>query len=79
MKKMFNDCFTKIEGISNTETEPAKFTNELVIQVDSDDNKHSTKKNNKLKIFFMVFVKSKFQSIFKSLRECFFFCKYQII
>ena len=77
MRKILNDCFGKMPTITTTSSdiEPVKFSNDLVIQIESDENKHSSKKNNKFKIFFLVFVKAKIQAFSKSFCECFFFCK----
>lgn len=77
MKKTLWDCLGKNPSLSESDTEPVKFTSDLVIQVDSEDTKDlSIKKSSKLKIFFFVLLKSKLESIKRYISDCFFFRKY---
>lgn len=79
MKKIFEDWIAhfRVEDQCDNENASTKFSNDLVIQVNSDDdNKMTNKKNNKYRFFFLLFIKSKILAFSNSLCQCFSFKRY---
>ena len=73
MRKFFRDFVSKFQINDN---DMVNFNNDIVIQVDSDDNKMTSKKSNKYKIFFFVYVKAKIHVICNLFCDCFSLKKY---
>lgn len=71
MKKFFEGWISHFRIEDSIESDIGKFSNDLVVQVDSDDNK-TIKKNNDYKILFFVSIKTKFISFSKIICQCFY-------